>query len=153
MIKKTKFITNSAFTLIELLVVMGVIAILTGISIFALQGSREAGRDARRKSDLETIRSGIELFRADCNVYPSNLVAVGSSLQGTVALGCSPANTNIYIQSVPGDPSSGSGYCYNQTSSTTDELCATLENVPTSPSACASCDSGSGNGNYRVISP
>ena len=65
---------KKGFTLIELLVVISIIGILIAVSIFGLSGARESARDARRKSDLELIRSGLELYRADCNAYPTTAV-------------------------------------------------------------------------------
>lgn len=56
--------------MIELLVVIVIIGILTSVSIFALAGSRETSRDARRKADLEKIRSALELYKADNGCYP-----------------------------------------------------------------------------------
>ena len=150
-ISKIKNIENSlrnktGFTLIELMIVIVIIGMLSGISIFALQGARQQGRDARRKADLEAIRSAVELFKADCNVYPSSLPGSGSSLTGSAVLGCSPANTNVYIQSVPGEPSGGN-YIYARLTTVTYELCATLEQPPVPPQPCG------GGGNFRVRNP
>ena len=128
------------FTLIELLVVMVIIGILASLSIFAMGGARSSARDARRKADLEQIRSGIEIYKADCNLYPPN----GSLNEGSTLTASCP-NLATYIQKVPGDPSVGS-YCYNRTSNVTYELCAKLEDVP----AAALCGCGA---NYKVTNP
>ena len=102
--KKTQYTTyniqytQNGFTLIELLVVISIIGILVGVSIFGLSGARESARDARRKSDLELIKSGLELYRADCNRYPASLPAAGSNLVGSTPPTACMA-TNIYIGS------------------------------------------------------
>ncbi|MCK4588676.1 prepilin-type N-terminal cleavage/methylation domain-containing protein, partial [Candidatus Woesebacteria bacterium] len=62
---------KKGFTLIELLVVISIIGILLALSIFGLQGARKSARDSKRKADIELIRSGIEIYKADCNVYPT----------------------------------------------------------------------------------
>ena len=130
MIKTKRFLQfEDGFTLIELLVTISIIAILSGLSLFALAGSRESARDTTRKADLEKIRSGLELYKADCNGYPSSLPAVDAQLVGTVGNGCSPANTNVYMESTPGNPTGGSytytpscvGSCVSYTLSTTLE--------------------------------
>ena len=131
---------KNGFTLIELLIVMAIITILAGLSIFSMQGARVAGRDARRKGDLETIRSGIEMYKADCNVYPAD----GSLTAGSTLTASCP-NAATYIQEVPGDPTGGS-YCYDS-AGVSYELCATLEDVPASPEDCSGC------GNYKVTNP
>ena len=105
---------KKGFTLIELLTVMAVIALLVALSLFSFQGARKQGRDAKRKADLETIRSALEIFKADCSVYPSSLPAVDSSLKGDASLGCNPANSNTYIQKIPGDPSTNAKYTYTR---------------------------------------
>ncbi|MBU0570046.1 type II secretion system protein GspG [Patescibacteria group bacterium] len=108
------FQTKRAFTLIELLIVISIIGLLAGLSLFALAGSRESARDTTRKADLEKIRSGLEIYKADCNEYPSSLPAVNSPLNGSATYGCSPTNTNVYISSIPGDPLTGP-YTYTPT--------------------------------------
>lgn len=92
--------------MIELLVVITIIGVLAGISIFALQGARESARDAKRKGDLESIRSALEIYKADCNQYPANLPAPGNSLTAS----CPTSNT--YMEEVPGDPVTGAAYRY-----------------------------------------
>ena len=128
---------------------MSIIAVLAGMSLFAVQGSRESARDARRKADLESIRSAIEIFKADCNVYPSSLPAVDTQLRGVAGLGCAPANTNVYMESIPGDPADSGAYYYNRITTTTYRLCAELEDPPATPMTCT----GGGMSNYEVRNP
>ena len=71
---------NKGFTLIELLVVISILGVLLALSVFGMQGARQSSRDGRRKADLEQIRSGLEMYRADCNAYPTTLV---TTLKGT----------------------------------------------------------------------
>jgi general secretion pathway protein G len=135
---------SGGFTLIELLTVMAIIGILAALSLFSFQGAREQGRDAKRKTDLETIRSALEIYKADCNTYPNSLPSVGSKLDGSAAP-CTVGSGNVYLQKVPGDPTDGSTYTYAK-SGNTYKLCATLEDNTT-----GSCSAGAGN--YEVTSP
>ena len=140
---------RKGFTLIELLVVISIIGILLALSIFGLQGAREGSRDAKRKADLELIRSGLEIYKADCNAYP-----IGSSLPSSLVGDGSTSScavTNTYIQSVPIDPTDPSrNYRYSSIDGTTYEICASLEQgtdmIPCGGSCGETC-------NYKVISP
>lgn len=145
-ITKNKLL-NNGFTLIELLVTMGIIAILVSLSIFALQSARESARDAKRKADLEVIRTALELYRADCGHYPNaNANQVPNPLTGTGS--CSG---NTYMQEVPEDPVSGNIYRYNRSSNTSYTLCAFLEGGG-SDAGCGSCGSA-GACNYKTTNP
>ena len=116
-----------AFTLIELLVVISIIGILLAISVFSIQNARKSSRDARRKSDLETIRSGLEMYRADCGSYPVNDDFLGGSLVGDAA-DCNGTEDVTYIEEVPEDPIPDT-YSYTYTLTTSGyTLGATLEN-------------------------
>ena len=146
---------KKGFTLIELLVVISIIGILLGLSVFGLQGARQSSRDAKRKADLETIRSGLEIFKADCNLYyvgsslPSTLIGISGSPYGT---SCLPAN--IYVALIPTDPISGTySYVYSS-DGTTYSLCAYLEKPPVPPaSGCGgNCATGVAC-NYKVTNP
>ena len=141
------------FTLIELLVVVSVIGVLIGLSIFGLQGARESSRDAKRKADLELIRSGLEIYKADCGGYPLTAQVVGGSTL-TGAAGISGCAGNTYISQIPVDPVSSRSYSYTSAAGTTYTLCAALEQTP-SPTmaptpACGSCVTSC---NYRVVNP
>lgn len=147
--KKIKIIKG--FTLIELLVVISIIGILVAVSIFGLAGARESSRDARRKADLELIRSGLELYKADCNAYPAALVFDSSLVGSGTPTSC--AVTNTYINTVPLDPIPTSrGYKYAQTASGY-ELCASLEQGTVTQTCGGSSDCGGSTCNYKVINP
>lgn len=95
--------SRSAFTLIELLMVVVVIGILAGMVIAVLKPGYfyGKGRDARRRSDLYTIKAALELYRLDQanRQFPGDIS--DATLQG-------------YIQggSVPRDPQSDAAYGY-----------------------------------------
>lgn len=127
-IPNTKYhILHTGFTLIELLVVISIIGILIALSVFGLQNARKSARDAQRKTDLEEIRSGLEIYKADCSGYPTALT-FGGSLTGGAS--CNPQGST-YISSVPVDPVPSQDYTYTS-DGFTYTLCATLEQGGTS---------------------
>lgn len=140
---------RKGFTLIELLVVISIIGILIALSIFGLQGARESSRDARRKADLELIRSGLEIYKSDCNIYPASL---GTSLVGSGSP-TTCATTNTYIASVPKDPIDPTRtYLYARPTTTTYELCASLEQG-TGTVTCGGSSNCGTTCNYKVTNP
>ena len=101
---------NLGFTLIELMIVMGIVGILSTISLFALQGTREGARDARRKSDLEAIRSALEIYRSDCHGYPAQATiddvdnVFGTQIDDGDG-SCTGASGNVYLEEISSDMS------------------------------------------------
>jgi general secretion pathway protein G len=138
------------FTLIEMMVVVAIMAVLAGVSLFALENSRQAARDARRKADLEAVRSALELYRADCNAYPASLSLDGTTdLQGTVA-NCGAVNT--YYVDLPKDSDTTRSYLYTRLTAQTYELCTALETLTTA--VATGCSGGCGGTcSYRVLNP
>jgi len=86
------------FTLIEILISIAVIALLTAIGIVSYVSINRNARDAKRKGDIEQIRSALELYRSDNYTYPP------VSTNGFV--GASNLSTPLadYIASIPLDP-------------------------------------------------
>lgn len=115
-----------------------------------MENARKSGRDGQRKSDLESIRQSLEMYRADCGVYPpSTQVSFGNLFRGdTAANGCNPAST-VYSTVLPSDPTGSVPYQYvpavDRRSYT---LCARLEGITGAvPPGC------SGTRNYSVRNP
>lgn len=151
----------SGFTLIELLVVISIIGVLIGLSVFGLQGDRESARDGTRKTDLETIRSAIEIYKSDCNSYPSGsgnpssvLATSGTSLKGSGATtSCSSSNT--YLSKIPADPVSPNRNYLYYSDGITYEICAAMEQSQSggSVSCGGSTSCGSDPCNYKAVNP
>lgn len=95
---------RKGFTLVEMLIVVAIIGILAAVmGLGAYQSSLQKSRDGRRKADVEQIRSGLEMYRADVGSYPpSDRVTCAATLSYAGA---------TYISSIPCDPQGGS-YSY-----------------------------------------
>lgn len=141
--------SQRAFTLIELLVVIAIIGILSGVALVALGGARAGARDAKKKADLEGIRSGLELYRADCRKYPTTL-SLGGTLAGDGSSSTCPT-TNIYISSISQDAQFPVYNYYYTGTTTTYTLCAYLEQGGGAAPGCGSC--GGAACNYKVTNP
>lgn len=96
-----------AFTLVELMVTVSIIAILIAIGIASYSSINKRSRDTKRKSDLEQLRSALEMYRAQNGNYPS---AGGGSFVSTTNLAASLVST--YIPAIPVDPQDESPYMY-----------------------------------------
>ncbi|MEK7504509.1 MAG: type II secretion system protein [Patescibacteria group bacterium] len=105
---------KKAFTLIELLVALSIMALIMGLSLTAFDSTKKSARDGRRKADIESIRSALEIYRSDNSVYPANLNLL----------------TPSYVTTIPTDPVATQSYVYSCTPPCYSyTLCATLEQV------------------------
>jgi len=123
---------DRAFTLIELLVVISIIGILISISLFGIGNARKSSRDAKRKSDLETIRSALEMYKADVGGYPANAPDPGHPLQ---------YQDNEYLASWPEDPLPARSYAY-YSNQVTYTVCAALETDTRLEAKCTDMNCG-----------
>lgn len=126
-------VKKHGFTLIELLVVISIIAILSAIGFVTYQSILKEGSDAKRQSDLRTIQSALEQYRADVGNYPLSLPNVGSPIT-------SPDGSKTYLNQLPQDPRGG-GYFYTSSggSCTAQQkyyICALLENPGSLANRC-----------------
>lgn len=105
---------KKAFTLVELLVALSIMALIMGASLTAFESTKKSARDGRRKADLESLRSALEIYRSDIGAYPANLNLLSPD----------------YISAIPADPAPTQSYVYTPvcpTTCTSYTLCATLE--------------------------
>ncbi|MEN9913185.1 MAG: hypothetical protein RLY66_593 [Candidatus Parcubacteria bacterium] len=99
---KTYFSKNKGFTIIELLVVIAIIAILTGIVMTNLLGSKAKARDAKRVSDLGQIQLALELYFDRCKHYPYTLDIEEEDNDCTVSGGT--VNLGTFLPKIPVAP-------------------------------------------------
>lgn len=95
-----------AFTLIELLVVISIVGLLLTAGLVSYRTVSQRSRDAKRKSDIEQIRSALEFFRSENGFYPAP--AVNASVFGDAEnLDTDAVATDLvpkYISTIPKDP-------------------------------------------------
>ncbi|MFN8050416.1 MAG: prepilin-type N-terminal cleavage/methylation domain-containing protein [Acidimicrobiales bacterium] len=63
--------SQSGFTLIELLVVIAILGILAAVVVFAVGGITDNGQTAACKIDLRTLKTAVQAYKAQNNVYPT----------------------------------------------------------------------------------
>lgn len=100
---------RNAFTLMELLVVMGIVVLLMSVGVVNYSQTNKKARDAKRKADIESIRSALELYRTDQGRYPSLTVNGNTCITSTDITG----GGVIYLNAMPVDTKyDGVTYCY-----------------------------------------
>ncbi len=102
---------NKGFTLIELLVTTTIILLLTSIAVVSYASASKRSRDNKRISDLETLRSALEIYRSEEGVYPLDLNSLATT----------------YINEIPTDPKPDNYSYYYSSDGSTYTLCAYIE--------------------------
>lgn len=143
--KQTRVIIakKNGFTLLEILVVITIIALISSIGYASYVNSLRKSRDGKRKTDIEQIRSALEIYKSDNGNYPA-VAACDASF---------PAG---YINPYPADPRSPTyRYCYKPVGAPaqTYTLCSYLESGGPGAPGCAAGDCGSSACNYSVTNP
>lgn len=64
---------KKGFTLIELLVVIAIIGLLSTLAVVSLGNIREKGRDTKRLSDMDALRTALEIANNDNGSYLTNI--------------------------------------------------------------------------------
>ncbi|MBV5338614.1 MAG: prepilin-type N-terminal cleavage/methylation domain-containing protein [Deltaproteobacteria bacterium] len=69
-----KLRSKKGFTLIELLIVVAIIGILAAIAIPQFSAYRAKAYNSSANSDLKNMKTGMEAFMADNQVYPTSVL-------------------------------------------------------------------------------
>ena len=108
-----KISKNKGFTLIEILVVIGIIAILAGIVLIAINPARQfrQARNTQRESNVNAILNAIGQFTADNKgILPDEIDGTTGTFQDISSTGadlCDGADSELvstYIPALPFDP-------------------------------------------------
>jgi prepilin-type N-terminal cleavage/methylation domain-containing protein len=137
MIKKLQ----KGFTLIELLVVISIIVILATMAISSYLEATKGARDGKRRSDIETIKQAMILYRQDMGTY-----AVGGSTSDLSGVQDELIAENFLSNPAPRDPLSTQNYTITGSTGTAFCLCADLEGTRgnASNASCANIGATSG---------
>jgi len=123
---------EAGFTFIELLVAISIMAVMMAVAIVSYSNTNVKARDAKRKTDLESIRAALEICRANYGEYPSSIITNIVCTSGGLP------TTTIALNATPVDPTNPkvnhTTYAYNRLTSTTYTLSANLE-LPADPTA------------------
>ena len=140
----------------EVLVSASIIAILTVIGVVSYSSVNKRSRDVKRKSDMEQLRSALEMYRTGSSAYPNpngdGVFVPVSQLSATLVSG-------NYMPAIPSDPGAY-GYWYQAipTSGVYNSycICGKLESIAggSEQSTCTvSLDSGTTGCNYGIKNP
>jgi len=144
--KSFRNVKSGGFTLIEMMVVIVIVSILAVVGMANYITVTKKARDSRRESDLEQIRTALEVYRSDNGTYPGT--------EGEVDTALAVLESDGYMASLPADPKSAQFVFYYDpgVSDLTYELCAYQERGDTSDS-CGGAENCGDNCNYVVTNP
>jgi prepilin-type N-terminal cleavage/methylation domain-containing protein len=134
---------RKGFTLIEILIVVAIIAILASVVLVGLGPTQQAGRDARRLSDIHEVQNGLELYYNKCGFYPGSAAAAACGAAnnaattgysaGATSLNAALTGSGLQITTVPLDPTNATPHLYffktNGATASTYLLATVLENT------------------------
>lgn len=153
--KKTN---KKGFTLIELLVVLTVIGILATLIVANFSSSRSRARDARRKSELQQLKTALRLYYNDFQRYPTSnsgeIMGCGSGGAWRCAWGSEFLGREEYMKRIPLDPLNTGTYTYDYEQTDSGQgfrIEATLENPADVDLADSQARCGGASGQTYVV--
>lgn len=112
---------RNAFTLIEILIVVVILGILAAVVVPQFTNAADDANDAAVRTQLQTLRGQIELYRAQIGSDPTLIGATGwSQLIENDYLMVAPLNPLTSSTSVAATAASGVGWVWRDKSATND---------------------------------
>ena len=108
---------QKGFTLIEMLIVMGIIAVLAGIVLIAVNPGRQfkQAHDTQRESNINAILNAVGQNIAEnkgvFTCLTGSLPTEDTVMAKTGGYDIRPCITPLYISEIPVDPTTGSNTC------------------------------------------
>ena len=106
-----KNLVSRGFTLIEILVVIGIIAVLAGIVLVAINPARQFAQanNSQRTSNTNAILNAIGQYIADSRgTLPSAITTTATEIKKTGGIDICGDLVPIYLPALPVDPKTGS---------------------------------------------
>jgi general secretion pathway protein G len=134
---------KKGFTLIELLVVGTILAVIAAGAVVSYASVNVKSRDSKRMSDVEQVRSALEMYRAD----------YGSYIVGAWGVALPTLKAGNYIDKTPIDPKTGYTYYYNSGTGSVYNICSQVEGPTPASQACVANTTCGSPYNYCVKNP
>ena len=117
---KRSWTNERGFTLMELLIVIVLLGILATLGLSSFKSSQTKSRDTKRKGDLKSISTALEIYYNDKGRYPNDAsdgrimgCGAGDVLECTWGGQFTDANNTQYMAILSKDPSKGKRYFYD----------------------------------------
>lgn len=94
---------RAAFTLLEIMLVVMIIALLAGAAIHLMRNNVRIARDARAGSDIESIKTQIQMYEVLCGSVPSTSQGLAALVERPTG-DPQPRNWRQFMPQVPIDP-------------------------------------------------
>lgn len=155
----TKYMLSkrSGFTLIEILVTISIVGIISAISYVSYSSAQSSGRDSKRKQDLKSIQTALELYRQQNKSYPLSFTGAAPATNSC----CDDANVidskeagwftalSNFINAIPKDPQTDDGNMF--TAPLGSDKIKTGFSYWSAPVSGGSCPTDTAGGQYYIL--